>query len=486
MLTRDQFQELYDQGPDALFAVYEQQHATLQTLQEIVNALTAQVQELKARLDKDSHNSSKPPSSDGYAKKPAPQSLRSKTGRKPGGQPGHRGCTLELSDTPDQILSHLPTTCARCQQPLTIQQSVSFESHQVHDLPPLRLVVTEHRALTCRCACGHTTTAPFPTEAAQPVQYGPRVLALGLLLREYHLLPMARTAQLLQQGFGASISVGTLSQALRRADRAVRPVTAGIVEAIRKAKRVHFDETGMRVAGSLHWLHSASTPTLTHYRVHAKRGQAAIEAANILPGFTGTAVHDGWCSYAAYACQHALCNAHHLRELTGLCEQGHSWAGAFKTLLTDMYQAVQQAKSVGKSCVHFQHQCRFEKRYQALLEQGYAANPPPAKPPRDHRGRVKQSAARNLLCRLDQHRQWVLAFLYDFDIPFDNNLAERDLRMMKLRQKVSGGFRTLTGAEAFGRLRGYLSTLRKQGMALLPALEQLLAGTPIYPAGVTP
>jgi transposase len=486
MLTRDQFQALYDQGPDALFAVFEQQQATIQALQEAVAALTAQVQELKARLDKDSHNSSKPPSSDGLKKKPAPQSLRPKTGRKPGGQPGHRGCTLKPSPAPDQVVSHVPATCAHCQQPLRAEQSIGFEPRQVHDLPPLRLLVTEHRALTCRCACGHLTTAAFPPSVSQPVQYGPRLLGLGLLLREYHLLPLGRTAQLLQQGFGASISVGTLSRALRRADAAVRPVTTAIAQAIRKAKRAHFDETGMRVAGRLHWLHSASTDMLTHYSAHAKRGTAAIEAAGILPGFAGTAVHDGWCSYGAYACEHALCNAHHLRELTGLAEQGQVWAADFKTLLTDAYRAVQHAKSTGKLRVHFQQQCQFERRYQNLLERGYAANPPPADPPRDRRGRVKQSPGRNLLCRLDQHRKWVLAFLYDFDIPFDNNLAERDLRMMKVRQKVSGGFRTLPGAEAFCRLRGYLSTLRKQGMALLPALEQLLVGKPLYPDGVTP
>ncbi len=482
MLTRDQFDALYRQGPDALFAGIEQQNATILVLEDAVVSLTEQVKELRARLDKDSHNSSKPPSSDGLAKKPLPVSLRPKSGRRPGGQSGHRGCTLELVDAPDQAHTYMPSACTQCGKALGTENSISFERRQVVDLPPLHLLVTEHQVHTCRCDCGHSTRADFPAHVTQPVQYGARVLGLGVYLRDYQLLPFARTAQLLKDVWGASLSPGTLATALKRASNSLAPVSEAIAGALRQSRLVHFDETGVHISGLLHWLHSASTSTLTYYTCHPKRGKEATEAAGILPDFAGTAVHDGWCSYGAYGCGHALCNAHHLRELTGLAEQGQKWAADFKVLLTDMLTAVKAAQSSGKTRLHFQQECRFEARYKKLLAQGYAANPPPEKPMRDKRGRVKQSPARNLLMRLDRRRAWVLAFLYDFEVPFDNNLAERDIRMMKVRQKVSGGFRRLSGAQMFCRLRGYISTLRKQGLPVLCALEQIFQGQPLYPA----
>jgi transposase len=296
------------------------------------------------------------------------------------------------------------------------------------------------------------------------------------------LLPFARTAHLLPDLLGASLSAGTLTTALKRAATHLQPVRDAIVKALKTARLLHCDETGMRVGGRLHWLHCVSTSRLTHDTCHAKRGKAATDEAGILPEFSGRVVHDGWCSYAAYACEHALCNAHHLRELTALAEQGQEWAAHFKTLLTDMLQAVKAAKAAGTSRLHFPQQCRFEVRYQKLLAMGSRANPPPANPPRDKRGRVKQTPARNLLMRLDHHRRWVMAFVYDCGVPFDNNQAERDLQMMKVRQKVSGGFRQLSGAQRFCQLRGYLSTLRKQGLPVLSALEQLFEGQPLYPA----
>jgi transposase len=347
------------------------------------------------------------------------------------------------------------------------------------DLPPLHLLVTEHVQQSRRCACGITTAGAFPEEAAEALQYGPRLKALGVYLRDYQLLPLARCTQLLADLFGAGFCKRTLERAVEQAAARLQPVTETIRQALIAAGVLQVDETGMRVAGKLHWVHSAGTPNLTLYTCHANRGKKGSDAAGVLPGFSGIAVHDAWCSYGQYACGHALCNAHHLRELTLFAEAGQGWAKDMIALLVEIKAAVERAKSQERSRLSPLVEARFERRYQKLLQQGYKANPPPSDPPRDKRGRPKQTPARNLLSRLDGNRRQVLAFLYDFGVPFDNNLAERDLRMIKLRQKISGGFRSLTGAQAFCQVRSYLSSLRKQGKNLLPALESVFRGAPI-------
>lgn len=487
-MTRAEILALCASDPAAVADLIEQLldvntalHAALTAHQEQLLVLTNDVEQLKARLDKDSHNSHKPPSSDGLAKKPAPTSLRQRSGRKPGGQKGHRGCTLLPVERPDAIVAHLPTVCTACGGSLAQAEIVGEERRQVIDLPPLALLVTEHRAQTRRCRCGTATAAAFPQEAPEGVQYGPKLKALGVYLRDYQLLPFARTVQMLGDLFGARFGTGTLATTLSICARTLKPVHAAIQKALRQAKVAHFDETGMRVGGRLYWLHSASTPSLTHYFCHAKRGKEGADQAGILASFTGRAVHDGWSSYARYACGHGLCNAHHLRELTPFAEAGQVWATQFKTLLLEIKAAVARARESGRRQVAWLLECRFLARYRNLLAEGYAAHPPPANPPKDKRGRPKQTPARNLLLRLDRHRDAVLAFLFDFSVPFDNNLAERDLRMMKVRQKVSGGFRTEDGAQDFCVVRSYISTLRKQGLPILSALEQVFRGNPVYP-----
>jgi transposase len=499
MLTRDTFQQLYEQGADALFAFYQQQaeqlHKTtaeLHTAQEMllllteqtqqvqqqIMALKNQVRELEARLNKDSHNSSKPPSSDGLGKKPAPRSLRTKTGRKQGGQKGHPGNTLSFAETPDQRIPHIPTCCSGCGASLEGAQVVAEQRRQVVDLPPLRLEVSEHLAQSRLCECGVTTTAAFPTEASEPIQYGPRLKALGVYLRDYQLLPFARTSQLLTDVFGAALCKRTLENTLSECSTRLQPVSETIKKALIASPVLNCDETGLRVEGKLHWVHSAGTPNLTYYTCHARRGKKGSDAAGVLSAFTGTTVHDAWPAYAPYACRHSLCNAHHLRELTPFAEEGALWARNMMALLGEIKTAVERAQFQGREHLPPLLEAHFEGRYQKLLKQGYAPNPPPADPARDKRGRPKQTPVRNLLLRLDTHRKQVLAFMYDFAIPFDNNLAERDLRMIKLRQKISGGFRSLTAAEAFCRVRGYLSTLRKQGKNILTALESVFRGVP--------
>ena len=358
------------------------------------------------------------------------------------------------------------------------------ERRQVYDLPRVRLRVTEHRALRLRCpTCQQVNDGTFPAEAPSRAQYGPRLRALAVYLVDQQLLPYERACEVLADVCGAPLSEGTLAQWLQQDAEALAPVEVAIKDALRQAPLLHHDETGVRRVGKLAWAHVTCTERLTHYAIHAKRGREATDAIGILPLYTGVSVHDGWKPYQAYTtCRHALCNVHHLRELTFVEEQQQqAWAAAMKTLLQEMQVATEDARAQGQARIAADQRADFAARYEALLVGGLAANPPPTRRPRQ-RGRLKQSAARNLLERLWLQQDQVLAFLDDLTIPFDNNQAERDVRMLKTQQKVSGGFRSEAGATAFARIRGYLSSLRKQGVALLDALRSLFAGVPLYPA----
>jgi transposase len=453
-------------------------------LREQVTALVAQVQDLQARLAKDSHNSSKPPSTDPLGRK-RPRSQRRRSGKKPGGQLGHPGETLHLVATPDELVEHRPAVCTSCQTPLDETALVTgYERRQVRDLPPVRLVVREHRALRVRCpACAQVSVGPFPAEAPSRAQYGPRLRALAVYLVEQQLIPYARVRALFAEVVSMPVSVGTLTRWVQQAAETLVPVEAQIKAALQRAPVLHSDETGVRRAGTLAWAHVACTRQLTHYAIHPKRGTEATDAIGILPGYQGVSVHDGWKPYHTYtACRHALCNIHHLRELTFVEEEYHQpWAKELKGLLLAMKAAVSTARTRGALALPAAERRAFVACYEEVLAAGLAANPPPARRPR-RRGRIKQSPARNLLERLLLGQEEVLAFLDDFSIPFDNNQAEQDLRMLKVQQKIAGSFRADTGSEAFTRIRGYCASLRKQGVALLAALETVFTGQPLYPA----
>jgi transposase len=463
--------------------VLAEQHQQLERALEQNAVLQARVEELEARLAKDSHSSSKPPSSDGLGRKT--KSLRRRSGKKPGGQIGHPGQTLQLVVTPDAVVEHRPTICSGCQMTLSEEAPVVVRvRRQVHELPPVRLQVTEHQALHVRGpACQAVTAAPFPAEVPSRVQYGPRLRALGVYLLEQQLVPYGRVRELFGDLLGAELSVGTLVEWVSQAATVLEPVEAAIKAALFQAPVLHSDETGVRLAGRLAWAHVASTKRLTHYGLHPKRGVAATSAIGILPSYQGVSVHDGWKPYRSHTgCRHALCNLHHLRELTFLEEQyDQAWAKDLKELLREMKAVTEQARIAGAGRLPPQDRDRFVARYEELLATGLAANPPPPRPAH-HRGRQKQSPARNLLERLWLGQDEVLAFLDDLVIPFDNNQAERDLRMLKVQQKVSGCFRSTRGGTAFGRIRGYVSSLSKQGMKHLAALEFLFRGQPLYPS----
>lgn len=467
---------MYAQGEEAVVSLATQ-------LIEQVNQLAVQVKELEGRISKNSRNSSKPPSGDGFGKRT--KSLRGKSEKPKGGQPEHPGETLEWRSEPDFVEVHEVDTCSACGASLSEVPVAQVLSRQVYDIPPLEVLVSEHQVevKSCPC-CGELNQGSFPAEASNVVQYGPRLKGMMVYLMDGQLLPSQRCCELLEQMMGVSVSEGTLYNSREQCFVALEPIEQEIHQGLKSAEVVHFDETGMRVNQQLWWLHVASTNGLTYYFAHPKRGQVAMDEMGILPEFAGKAVHDGWKSYAAYECEHYLCNAHHLRELQFILEQtGQWWAFQLSLLLVTIHRQVEQAKAQGQPALAAEQLAAFAARYEAIVAEGLALNPllVPSPEAAKKRGRPKRSPPRNLLERLQTQQASVLGFMDDFAIPFDNNQAERDLRMMKLKQKISGCFRSEQGPQRFCRIRSYLATLRKQRRNLLDALIDLFSGNPQSP-----
>lgn len=464
----------------------EQLKAENHTLRTLNKELVERLAALEARLAQDSHNSSKPPSSDGFVRSPKKRSLRKASGKKPGAQKDHQGHSLCQVAEPDHLAYHRAKTCHNCQADLQHLASLAeFEARQVFELPlPLKLEVTEHRAYRTQCPnCHQTTKAAFPNHVTNWVQYGPGFRALAVYLVQYQLLPYARACELLNQIYNENVSPGTLFNMVEECYERLAASEDAIKAELTQAQVLHCDESGLYVEGQRHWFHVASTPNLTHYAYHSKRGREATSQIGIVSDFKGTAVHDGYAPYRRYECEHALCNAHHLRELTFVHEQlSQGWAGEFKQLLLDLKSAVAAAKTAGEVALDAERLIHYETTYQSLIDQALAANPPPAGGwPCGNRGRPKQSKAKNLIDRLSQQRRQVLLFAYRFEVPFDNNQAERDIRMIKVQQKISGCFRSKAGATYFCRIRSYLSTMQKQGHNLFVALLKAFVGQPLLP-----
>ena len=475
-ISRDEIRAACAQGEDAVIALVE-------SLVARSNALEARVETLENQKSQDSQNSSKPPSGDGFGKRT--KSLRTKSGRQSGGQTNHPGSTLEWREEVDQIVTHPVVDCSSCGASLTSVEVLNLNCRQVHDLPPLQLVVAEHQSEEKCCPrCGVLNQGAFPADVNSVVQYGSELKGLMVYLMEGQLLPSQRVRELLQEVVGCEISEGTLYNSRTRCYEQLAAVEAHIKSGVQAASVVHFDETGLRVKGQLMWLYVACNGWLTVYFIHPKRGQVAMDAMDILPSFEGVSVHDGLASYAQYDSDHALCNAHHLRELRFVVERyEQDWANEMMTLLVEIKIQVETAKETGVFALTPTQRADFEHRYQRLIEAGLKANPSPAINPDKPKlkGRRKQSPPKNLLDRLQLHQSAILAFMNDFRVPFDNNQAERDLRMMKLKQKISGTFRSTAGAQRFGRIRGYISTLRKQSIQVLDALRLVFMETPIFP-----
>ena len=475
-LSREEILAAYAAGPEAVVQLVEGLLAQVQLL-------TARVEELETRLNTDSHNSHKPPASDGLAKLPRRRSRRKRSGKASGGQAGHVGFSLQPVAEPHQIVTHAPPqVCPQCQTSLETAPRVMRERRQVFELPPLQPVVIEHQLLQVCCPqCQAVAAGQFPQDVTQPTQYGPGVKALAVYLQEYQHIPMARTQAFFTDALHLPLSEGTLAHARETCAVRLEAVKTAIKQGVAQSAVVNFDETGTRIEGKTRWQHVASTPTLTYYAVQARRGRIAMNAIGILPAFSGTAVHDALHAYFPYACAHSLCNAHLIRDLTAASEMTRQrWPQQMVALLLDIKAAVERARAAGQTQLAPRLQTAFLTRYDHLICQGFRSNPPHHTRPRG-RGRQREGPRRNLLLRLKNHAAAVLAFMYDFRVPFDNNQAERDLRMVRIRQKISGGFRSWRGAEVFSTIRSYLSTMRKQGQNVLAALNSVFAGIPRMP-----
>ena len=457
-----------------------------EALVEVILSLEEQIERLANQTAKNSGNSSQPPSSDGL-QKPAPKSVRGKSGKKSGGQAGHAGQTLQRVAEPDAVVVHSVTTCAHCQADLQTVAVSGVETRQVFELPEVVLAVTEHQAEHKRCpGCGQTSRAAFPPDVTQPVQYGPRIRAQMVYFHSAQFIPLARTVAILQDVYGQAVSEATIVGAVAEAARAVEPVTEALrVYLVKTPDAVHVDESGARVAGKLHWLHSAGNTHATLYGIHPKRGSVGMDALGVLPDRTDWCVHDGWKAYFTYPVRHALCNAHHLRELTFIHERYHQqWAADLRHWLCRIKTSVDHARQSGHSALPLDQTAYFRLKYDRLLD---TAEREIDAPPAATVGRApKHSPPTNLLNRLRDGTTQVLAFMTDFSVPFDNNAAERDIRMVKVQQKISGGFRSLLGAQRFCTVRSYLATARKNGQSALAVLTRALRADPYYPPCLLP
>lgn len=451
-------------------------------LHEKIDELEARVTELESRLNLNSNNSGKPPSSDGYTRKNCTTSLRKKTQRKPGGQPGHKGKTLEQSSNPDHFETHSPEVCSCCGKSLQDGAIIKIEKRQVFDLPPPPSIeITEHQSLTKVCThCGGNTSGTFPQGVTQPVQYGSRIKAYLSYLVHYQFIPYERATEACYDLFGVSISPGTIINITRTLSEKLILFQESVKKTLKCEPVIHNDETGVRVEGKLNWLHVTSASRLTHYSIQTKRGSDGINNIGVLPIYAGISVHDFWKPYLSYPCTHSFCCAHILRELKRVEEETkQKWPKIFSELLI-------QAKDI-KEMFHLDDipipaimMNSIKSSYDDLIRAGFDENPPPVHIP-GKRGRKKKSFARNLLERMDFYRDGVLRFIENILVPFDNNLAERDIRMMKVKMKISGGFRDRATAEAVALIRSYISTIRKNGEKVIEAINAAFNNNPWMP-----
>ena len=439
---------------------------------ELLLDLMERVEVLEQKLAKNSRNSSKPPSSDGYAK-PKPKSLRKKGQRKSGGQPGHRGKTLQFSSHPDRIIKHVLSRCPQSAERFTDKDIVNIIKRQVFDLPEPKLIVTEHWIYQYRNCSGRIVTAEVPEGVNAPVQYGGRFHSWLVYLNDYQLVPLNRISRICADLYGYCVSEGTLLKARQRCYERLEGFERQVKQKLRNCAIVHADETGLKVNSKNHWLHTVCNKRYTFLGIHPKRGYQALQDFGILEKFAGRLVHDCWATYFRLKnCQHSLCNPHLIRELVFAQEQlQQQWAAKMKKLLQEAYDYGKvHKKEMGHKSKHGWH-----VRYGRIIAEGYRENPQIKDPPgaKKKRGRPKKTKSRNLLERMDKYRDQILAFIWDPEIPFSNNQAERDIRMVKVKQKISGGFRTPQNAQIFARIRSYVSTEQKQGVGAWKALAKI-------------
>jgi transposase len=467
-MKREEIEKIYDQGKEAVV--------------DLIERLLFRIESLEKRLAIDSHNSSKPPSSDGFKKnKKKTRNMRKRSGKKSGGQEGHQGKTLSQSENPDKEIKLRVKRCQCCGKSLKGMKSKDFDKRQEFEIPPIEIEIIEYQAEIKDCPhCGNENRALFPEWITHKVQYGNYLRSLAIYFRNYELLPSERTAELFEDIFLVPLSEGTIYNTTRRFAEELLDFQKWLKMRLLGSQIVHFDETGVNIGGDRQWLHSSSTDLLTYYFPHNRRGSEAFDAMGILPYFNGRAIHDHWQPYFKYNCLHGLCNAHHLRELTYVHEvENQGWAKKMIELLCEIKEESEKSGERG-NLIDNKLMKRYERRYKNILGEGFMANPPPKEEKVKKRGRKKKGKVLSLLERLRNFQNEVLAFMYDFAVPFDNNLAERDIRMIKVQQKISGSFRSLCGVEQFCIIRSYISTVRKQGLNVIESIYEILKGNQIY------
>ena len=486
---REHIHKLFEKDPEAVADFFVDQHMALEALtktvekqQAINHELGLKIEELEKRLNEDSHNSHKPPSSDNpYTKsEKKTKSTRKKSGKKPGGQKGHKGYRLQPTDNPDHTVTIKPEGTCECGRNIEDAAIIDFVTRQLFDIVLPELTTTEFCGEVKECECGKVHKPDFPDYLKVKVQYGPTIKSLAVYLKHHGMISYDRLQELYKELLGIEVSQGTLVNFVNECSERITPVVEEIKETIIASDVVHFDESGFRILGSLHWLHSASTELLTYYFAHKKRGTAAMTEMGILPYFTGTAVHDHWESYYTYAtCTHGLCNAHHIRELIYFAEHGEKWAEKLMNCLIDAKNEKNELLILPEKRTAY-----YKNRLKRILREGLHLHPKRMKTEKI-RGRPKQTKQYNFLSRVSIKVDDVLRFIIDPAVPFDNNQGERDIRMLKIQQKVSGSFRSYKGAQSFCIIRGYLSSMRKNGQSVFDAIRSSWSSQIVRPSVLT-
>jgi transposase len=468
MEAKYQFTDLMNLTKSELIAI-------ILNLQDRLSHLEQRLQQIEGQLHKDSHNSHLPPSKS--LRLPI-KNLREKTGKPPGGQNGHPGQTLQMQSQPTRTITYPVTHCEQCGRDLSLAPVTESERRQVFDIPPIICEVTEYQVENKRCACGHVTSAVFPDTVSAPVQYGLNLQTLVSLLSNHEYVGYKRISDLMEYLTGYRMNEATIWANQAKLYTHLTDFEEQVKRHLIQSEVIGNDETGLRIEGKRQWAHVTSTRELTHYAVDPKRGKEATDRIGILPHFQGRTVHDDWKPYYEYTqCRHSSCNVHHLRELTFFEEEEKaSWARPLKDLLLAVKSAVEQAKNAGQDHLDPKSLQVYSQSYSEILVEALEGLPPPLRTGK--RGKLTKTKQRNFIERLLYLKESVLAFMYDFRVPFDNNLAERDIRMMKLKDKVSGTFRSLQGARYFARIRSYISTVQKQGRNIFREIKNALSGQP--------
>lgn len=464
--------------------IIEQQAHIIAQQQEIIEQLQQKILELEERLKKNSSNSSNPPSSDGPGKEKR-KSLREKSGKKAGAQKGHTGRGLTLMVPVTETVCHKPAQCENC--PMN-RKCVSCGRSAVRNVVDVEIKtkVTAHytEKYVCPMAGGEVISGEFPEDINSSIQYGNGICALAVALNTAGMMSINRVHELLMAILGVPISTGTISAMVERFSKTISDTVEGIKRALLSSPVVHCDETGTRVEGTNYWVHSACDAQYTYLSLQSKRGYAGMEEAGFLPSYSGTIIHDCWSPYWSVSdVRHGLCCAHLLRELQGVIDNAPEqadWAGRLQQLLLEMNQCRRETLELGMAAVDNDSLQNFSARYDLILQDALALNPLAEKRP-GRKGRPKKGKRRALIDRLMEHKGEVCLFIHDLRVPFTNNLAEQSVRMVKVKTKVSGCFRTSNGAQNFVRIMSYLQTALKHSINAWHAISTALAGNPCFP-----